>query len=139
MDELMSTLEIDADADYLFEGFSMVTNGYTKRYLEAALTTPTQSDRSVASGRSVKDFHQHNRSIPTSYILMDNQSTVGIFFKPNLLRNIGTSDWNLHITYSAGAISVNQVGDLPGYGRVCYHPKVIANIIGLSNVSDNDT
>ena len=33
MDRLMSTLEIDIDADYFFEGFDMVTIGYKKRYL----------------------------------------------------------------------------------------------------------
>ena len=37
MDRLISTLEIDANADYLFEGFAMVTNESTKSYLEAAL------------------------------------------------------------------------------------------------------
>ena len=47
MDGLMSTLEIDANADYLFEGLTMVTNGSTKSYLEADLATPTQADRNV--------------------------------------------------------------------------------------------
>ena len=34
MEGLMPTLEIDAGTDYLFEGFTMVTNGYTKSYLK---------------------------------------------------------------------------------------------------------
>ena len=33
MGGLMSTLEIDIDADYFFEGFDMVTIGSKKRYL----------------------------------------------------------------------------------------------------------
>ena len=32
---------------------------------------------------------------------------------------------------------VNQVSNIHGYGRFWYHPKGIANILGLSNVSDN--
>ena len=33
---------------------------------------------------------------------------------------------------------VNKVGDLPVYELFWYHPKAIANIIGLSKVADND-
>ena len=31
-----------------------------------------------------------------------------------------------------------MIGDLPGYGCIWYHPKVISNILGLSNITDND-
>ena len=71
VDRLVSILEIYNDADFLFEGFSMVTNGSTKSYLEATLTTLTQPDRNITSGRRSKDLHQQNRSIPMSYILLD--------------------------------------------------------------------
>ena len=50
MDGLMSTLEIYANADHLFEGFDMVTNRSTNSYLEYTITTPTQADRGVTSG-----------------------------------------------------------------------------------------
>ena len=137
MDKLMSTLEIDSDADYLFEGFAMVTNIFTKSYLEAAFTTTTQADRSVTIGRSAKAFHQHNRSIPTSCIILDNHSTVDVFCNPTLLRNIRASDRTLNLSCNDGTIPVNQAGDLPGYGRVWYHPKGISSILRLSNVTDN--
>ena len=39
---------------------------------------------------------------------------------------------------NAGTVPVNQVGNIPGYGRVWYHPKGIANILGLYNVADNE-
>ena len=61
----MYILDIDADDDYLFECFVMVTNGSTKRYLEAALDTKTQAGRSVTDCQSTKAFYQSNRSIPT--------------------------------------------------------------------------
>ena len=117
-DGIMSNLEIDADANDLFKGFSMVTNGYTKSYLEAYLTTPTQDDRSVTSGKSSEALYQHKRSTPMSYILRDNQSIVEFFCNPNSLWNIRASDWILHPSCNAGTIPVNQVSDLPGYGRV---------------------
>ena len=81
----MFTLEIDADTDYLFEGFDMVMNRSINSYLEASLTTPTQDNRSVTSGRIAEALYQHNRSIPTSYILLENDSTVDVFCNPTIL------------------------------------------------------
>ena len=73
-----------------------------------------------------------------SYIILENHSTVYVFCNPTLLRNICTSDQTLYLICNAGTVPVNQVGDLPGYGHIWYHPKDISNIIGLSNVADID-
>ena len=135
---LISTLDIDDDADYLFEGFANVTNGSNKSHLEAALTTPTQADRSVTNGRSAKVFHNHNRSIPLPYILLYNHCTVNVFCNPTLLQNICASNQTLHLSYNADTVLINQVGDLSGYGRVWCHPKGISNILGMSNIADNE-
>ena len=81
MDSIMSTLEVDADTDYLFEGFVMVTNGSTNIYLEANLTPLTWVGRNIPStwvgrsatnGQTIEAFHQRNHSIPTLYILLEN-------------------------------------------------------------------
>ena len=118
MDGLMSTLVIDADDDYLFVVFDMVTNGFTKSYLEAALTTPILADRSITSGQSAEAFHQHNCSKPTFYIILYNQSTVDVFCNPTIIRNICVSERTLYLSCNDGTVPVNQVGDLPVYGRV---------------------
>ena len=65
---------------------------------------------------------------------MDNQSTVNVFINGQLLRNIRTVRRKLTI-YSTGGKSVTrQVGDLPGFGEVWYHPNGIANILSLALV-----
>ena len=116
----------------------MVTNRSTTSYPESNLTTLTKADRSVTNVQRTKAFHQHSRYIPRLYILMENQSTVEVFCNSALLWNIHISERNLHLSCNDGTVLANQVGDLPGYERVWYQPKGIANIIGLSNVSDSN-
>ena len=115
----------------------MVTNSSTKIYLEATLSTPTQSDRSVTDGQSAMAFHQRNRSIPTLYILLENHPTFNVLCKTALLWNICTSDRTLHLSCNAVTLPINQVSDLPGYRQVGYHPKGITNILGIYNPADN--
>ena len=116
----------------------MVTNGSTKSYLEADLTTPTQACRSVTDRRISKAFHQNNLSTPTPYILLENQSTVNVFCNPALLWKIRASGRALHLSCNTGTVPSNQAGDLHGYVCVWYHPKGIANILGMSKVADNE-
>ena len=118
------------------KGF-IVTNGSTKIYLEASLSTPTQSDRSVIDGQSAKAFHQRNFFIPMSYILLVNNSTGNILYNPALLWNIRASSRTLYLTCNYGTVPVNQVGNSPGYGQVWYQPKGISNILVLSNITNN--
>ena len=56
VEKLISTLEIDTDADYLFEGSVMVANESTKRYLEAALGKPTQAKKIITVGQSSEEI-----------------------------------------------------------------------------------
>ena len=75
-----------------------------------------------------------NSRIPSSWILLDNQSTVDVFHNEDLLDNIRDGDGFMAIHCNAGITSTNLVGDLPGYGEVWYNPNGIANILSLSRV-----
>ena len=93
-------------------------------------------------------FLQHERgvtmstdpggSVPKSWILLDNQSTVDVFHNADLLKNIRKGKTHLDIHCNAGVASTNLVGELLGYGTVWYHPNVIANIISLSRLRARD-
>jgi hypothetical protein len=78
---------------------------------------------------------QRDGRVPTSWILLDNQSTVNLFSNKELLTNIRTTDRVINIRCNAGVMRTSMIGDLPGYdGEVWYNPKGIANIFSLSDV-----
>jgi hypothetical protein len=78
---------------------------------------------------------QRNGRVPTSWILLDNQSTVNVFSNKELLTNIRTTDRVMNIRCNACVTRTSMIGDLPGYdGEVWYNPKGIANILSLSDV-----
>lgn len=72
--------------------------------------------------------------LPDSWILLDNQSTIDVFYNGAMLRNIHVVPSTMRIHCNAGVARTNQVGELPGYGMVWYHPDGIANILSLRNV-----
>lgn len=73
--------------------------------------------------------------VPKTWILLDNQSTVDVFYNAELLQNIRQVGSSIQIHCNAGITTTNLKGDLPGYGTVWYHPKGIANILSLSRVT----
>jgi hypothetical protein len=77
-------------------------------------------------------MNQPTAHVPKDWILLDNQSTVDVFYNDKLLQNIRKSDTSMDIHCNAGVTSTDMVGDLPGYGEVWYHPNGIANILSLT-------
>ena len=74
--------------------------------------------------------------IPTSLILLSNQSTVNVFMNHCLLKSICTITAMMKIHCNTGISCTNQVGDLPGYGTVWFHPHGITNILSLSCIKN---
>jgi hypothetical protein len=87
-------------------------------------------------------FNQHSSKInkdgqiPRFWILLDNQSTVDVFLNEDLLDDIRDGDGYMDIHCNASTTNTNQVGNLPGYGKVWYNPNEIENILLLSRVKE---
>jgi hypothetical protein len=73
--------------------------------------------------------------IDPNWILLDNQSTVDVFYNRRLLKDIREVDTWIDIHCNAGVTSTNLQGELPGYGTVWYHKDGIANILSLSKAA----
>ena len=72
---------------------------------------------------------QEKAGIPSSWILLDSQSTVDMFCNPRLLGNIREAKRQLILHCNAGTVLVTMKGDLKVYGTIWYHPTGIANIL----------
>jgi hypothetical protein len=84
-------------------------------------------------------FHTtgHARAkLPESWILLDNQSTVNIFYNGKLLQNIRPMDTYVNVQCNAGTTRTNLMGTLKGFGDVWYHPNGIANILSMALVEE---
>ena len=77
---------------------------------------------------------KESSSIPESWILLDNQSTLDVFSNSKLLLNVRKSDKTMNIHSTGGVSHTDMVGDLPGYGTVWYQPRGIANILSLARL-----
>lgn len=89
----------------------------------------------MISYKSVLCEINNDGKVSKDWILLDNQSTVDVFYNPRLLRNIRQSEKGMEIHCNAGTTTTRMIGDFPGYGTVWFHPDGIANILSLSRVS----
>ena len=75
-----------------------------------------------------------NHSIPTTWILLDNQATTDIFGNANLLDDIHEVTTPLHIHGITGVMMITKQGTLHGHGLVWYHPQVSINILSMAKL-----
>ena len=82
-------------------------------------------------------FKKSGRIINQSWILLDSGSTIHLFTNGDLLTNIQKAPNGEHITVNttAGSVTTNLQGELPGFGTVWHHPNGIANVLSLGLVT----
>ena len=91
----------------------------------------TLGDRSTDTEYIMKVY---DRRIDPWHVLLDNQSTVNVFYNPKILKNIRTIGQILKIFSTGGVTFTNLVGDLQGYGTVWFCASGIENILSLSKL-----
>ena len=77
---------------------------------------------------------QSNHTIPTTWIVLDNQATADVFGNAAQLTDIHEVTTPLHIHGITGVQMITQQGTLPGHGIVWYHPHVSINILSMAKL-----
>lgn len=76
--------------------------------------------------------------IPSSWIPLDNQSTICCFKDKECLQNIHRANRSVTIHCNAGDTTTDLIGDLPGFPEPVWHdPKGIANVLSLDRVEEH--
>ena len=86
----------------------------------------------TTAGTAVDNQHALSQSgghINTTWVLLDNQSTVDIFSNRRLLKNIRKFDRGLELFSTGEQTTTYLQWDLLGYGTVWFHLGGITNIL----------
>lgn len=70
------------------------------------------------------------------WILLDNQSSETVFCNKKFVRNIRKSPKQLKLETIGGALTIDQVADLPDFGPVWFSPKAITNVFSKAEMAD---
>ena len=72
--------------------------------------------------------------IPSTWLLLDTQSTVSVFKNADILENIETVENKLTLLTNGGKHVSNMMGELRNFGKNWYSPTSLANILSLAEV-----
>ena len=77
---------------------------------------------------------QSGGKLNTTWVLLDNQSTLNIFSNPDMVVKIRETRREMHVYYNAGKVIIRTVANWPGFGEVWFHCGGIASILSLAQV-----
>ena len=88
-------------------------------------------------GRSGKALHNTNMGNTHTWILLDRQSTINVFYNRKQLADLAHMEISIAIHCNLGIVHTNFSAVIPGNEQetTWYHPQVITNSISLSMAS----
>jgi len=100
-------------------------------HTEAIIATDNANSVSEFTFTQLPSRHE---LIPSSWVLLDSQSTDSVFKNPNFLTNIRRSNSQLKVHTNGGTQVSSLVGVIKNFGTVWYNPDSLANIFSLAAV-----
>jgi hypothetical protein len=99
-----------------------------------AIVADDDSTNHEVSDFTITQLPSRHELIPSSWLLLDSQSTVSVFKNPNFLSNIRRSNSQLKVHTNGGTQISSLVGDIKNFGPVWYNPDSLANIFSITAV-----